>query len=57
MIDILLALDPVNNYIGTALEGLDAFDRQLKRFELTDTQQEDEYEIIVQSDKKNTKQA
>ena len=25
-------LDPSENYIGTALEGLDAFSRQLKRF-------------------------
>ena len=27
-------LDPSENYIGTALEGLDAFSRQLKRFDL-----------------------
>ena len=27
-------LDPSENYIGTALEGLDAFSRQLKRFDI-----------------------
>lgn len=26
------SIDPKDNYIGTALEGLDAFERQLKRF-------------------------
>ena len=32
--DILEALDPSENYIGTELEGLDAFSRQLKRFDI-----------------------
>ena len=27
-------LDPSENYAGTALEGLDAFSRQLKRFDI-----------------------
>ena len=27
-------LDPSENYKGTALEGLDAFERQLKRFDI-----------------------
>ena len=30
----LEALDPSENYIGTALEGLDAYQRQLKRFDI-----------------------
>lgn len=29
----LEALDPSENYKGTSLEGLDAFERQLKRFD------------------------
>lgn len=33
-----------DQYIGTHLEGLDAFDRQLKRFEITSTEDEDEQE-------------
>lgn len=32
--DILEQLDPSENYIGTPLEGLDAFGRQLKRFDI-----------------------
>ena len=32
--DILEELDPSANYAGTALEGLDAFSRQLKRFDI-----------------------
>ena len=32
--DILEELDPSENYKGTALEGLDAFQRQLKRFDI-----------------------
>ena len=31
-------------YEGTDMEGLDAFDRQLKRFEITSTEDEDEQE-------------
>lgn len=34
MTDILEELDPSVNYIGTELEGLDAFSRQLKRFDI-----------------------
>ena len=34
MTDILEELDPSVNYIGTPLEGLDAFSRQLKRFDI-----------------------
>ena len=34
MTDILEELDPSANYIGTELEGLDAFSRQLKRFDI-----------------------
>ncbi len=34
MTDILEELDPSANYKGTALEGLDAFSRQLKRFDI-----------------------
>ena len=34
MTDILEELDPSENYAGTALEGLDAFSRQLKRFDI-----------------------
>lgn len=34
MTDILEELDPSVNYKGTALEGLDAFSRQLKRFDI-----------------------
>ena len=30
----LEAVDPSENYKGTALEGLDAFERQLKRFDI-----------------------
>lgn len=30
----LEALDPSENYKGTSLEGLDAFERQLKRFDI-----------------------
>lgn len=33
-----------DQYKGTPLEGLDAFDRQLKRFEITSTEDEDEQE-------------
>lgn len=33
-----------DQYKGTHLEGLDAFDRQLKRFEITSTEDEDEQE-------------
>lgn len=32
--DVLEGLDPSENYIGTSLEGLDAFSRQLKRFDI-----------------------
>lgn len=32
--EILEAIDPSENYRGTALEGLDAFSRQLKRFDI-----------------------
>ena len=32
--DVLERLDPSENYIGTSLEGLDAFSRQLKRFDI-----------------------
>ncbi len=32
--EVLEALDPSENYKGTALEGLDAFSRQLKRFDI-----------------------
>lgn len=32
--EILESLDPSENYIGTELEGLDAFSRQLKRFDI-----------------------
>ena len=32
--DVLESLDPTVNYIGTELEGLDAFSRQLKRFDI-----------------------
>lgn len=31
---VLESLDPSENYRGTALEGLDAFQRQLKRFDI-----------------------
>ena len=31
---VLEALDPSENYLGTALEGTDAFQRQLKRFDI-----------------------
>ena len=34
MTDILEELDPSVNYVGTELEGLDAFSRQLKRFDI-----------------------
>lgn len=32
--DVLEKLDPSENYAGTSLEGLDAFSRQLKRFDI-----------------------
>lgn len=32
--DVLEKLDPSENYVGTSLEGLDAFSRQLKRFDI-----------------------
>lgn len=32
--NVLEELDPSENYIGTKLEGLDAFERQLKRFDI-----------------------
>ena len=32
--DTLEKLDPSENYIGTQYEGLDAFERQLKRFDI-----------------------
>lgn len=32
--DVLESMDPSENYKGTALEGLDAFSRQLKRFDI-----------------------
>ncbi len=32
--DALESMDPSENYIGTSLEGLDAFQRQLKRFDI-----------------------
>lgn len=32
--DVLETLDPSENYAGTSLEGLDAFGRQLKRFDI-----------------------
>ena len=32
--DALEAIDPSENYIGTELEGLDAYQRQLKRFDI-----------------------
>ena len=32
--DVLERLDPSENYEGTSLEGLDAFSRQLKRFDI-----------------------
>ena len=32
--EVLEAMDPSENYKGTALEGLDAFSRQLKRFDI-----------------------
>ncbi len=32
--DVLESLDPSSNYIGTELENLDAFSRQLKRFDI-----------------------
>ena len=32
--EVLEALDPSENYKGTALENLDAFSRQLKRFDI-----------------------
>ena len=34
MTDILEELDPSANYVGSELEGLDAFSRQLKRFDI-----------------------
>lgn len=41
--EVLETIDPSENYVGTALEGLDAFSRQLKRFN-----------IKVSGDKSNT---
>lgn len=32
--DVLEKLDPSENYVGTSLDGLDAFSRQLKRFDI-----------------------
>ena len=32
--DVLESLDPSENYMGTELEGMDAFSRQLKRFDI-----------------------
>lgn len=32
--DVLEKLDPSDNYKGTSLDGLDAFSRQLKRFDI-----------------------
>ncbi|MBR2715902.1 MAG: phage major capsid protein [Ruminococcus sp.] len=32
--DVLESLDPSDNYVGTQYEGLDAFSRQLKRFDI-----------------------
>ncbi|MDO4748421.1 MAG: phage major capsid protein [Eubacteriales bacterium] len=32
--DVLESLDPSENYVGSSLEGLDAFSRQLKRFDI-----------------------
>ena len=32
--DVLESLDPSKNYEGTSLDGLDAFGRQLKRFDI-----------------------
>lgn len=32
--EVLESLDPSTNYVGTSLEGLDAFSRQLKRFDI-----------------------
>ncbi len=32
--DVLESLDPSENYVGTPLEGMDAFSRQLKRFDI-----------------------
>ena len=32
--EILEAMDPSENYQGTSMEGLDAFSRQLKRFDI-----------------------
>lgn len=32
--DVLERLDPSENYVGTSLEGLDAFSRQLKRYDI-----------------------
>ena len=31
---VLESIDPSNQYVGTPLEGLDAFQRQLKRFDI-----------------------
>lgn len=35
LFESLRQLDPQDNYIGTEFEGLDAFERQLKRFTIT----------------------
>lgn len=31
MMDILLLLDPIENYVGTIFEGLDALEREARR--------------------------
>lgn len=38
LLESLEKIDPKDQYIGTELEGLDAFERQLKRFTLTDNE-------------------
>lgn len=57
MLDILLALDLADNYAGTAFEGLDPFERQLRRFEIVKSHEEGSNESVAQRNKKNTKQA
>ena len=39
---ILEELDPKDKYIGTDLEGLDAFDRQLRRFGISSEEMQNE---------------
>lgn len=39
---ILEKLDPKDKYVGTDLEGLDAYDRQLQRFHIADEESKDE---------------